>query len=85
MIEQMSPQTYRALRRAVELGRWPDGSRLTRQQREDALQAVIAWDARHQEETDRVGYIDRGHKEGERCEEPEAAPLRWLDRGAQDG
>ncbi len=75
MIDNLSPAMYRSLRRAVELGKWPDGSRLTPEQRESALQAVIAWGERHLDETDRVGYIDRGHKSGQTCDEP--VPLNW--------
>jgi len=77
MIDAMSPATYRSLRRAVELGRWPDGSRLTPEQRANALQALIAWGERHLDETERVGFIDRGHKAGETCDSP--APLKWED------
>ncbi len=77
MIDAMSPATYRSLRRAVELGRWPDGSRLTPEQRANALQALIAWGERHLDESERVGFIDRGHKAGGSCDGP--APLKWED------
>jgi len=77
MIETLSPEVYESLKRAVELGRWPDGRRLTPGQREDALQALIAWGERHLPETERVGYIDKGHKAGDRCGEPVETPLNW--------
>jgi uncharacterized protein YeaC (DUF1315 family) len=77
MIDTLSPAMYRSLRRAVELGKWPDGSRLTPEQRENALQAVIAWGERHLDENERVGFIDRGHKAGETCEDP--VPLNWKE------
>ncbi len=83
MIDALSPELYRSLRRAVELGRWPDGSRLTPEQREHAMQAIIAWGERHLGETERVGYIDRGHKAGETCDDPAAEPLAW--KGSSDG
>jgi uncharacterized protein YeaC (DUF1315 family) len=76
-IQAIPPDTYRRLRRAVELGRWPDGKPLTRAQRESAMQAVIAWGALYLDEGERVGYIDRGHKAGETCEEPQDTPLSW--------
>ena len=80
MIESLTPELYRSLRRAVELGRWPDGSRLTPEQREHAMQAIIAWGERHLDATERVGYIDRGRKAGDTCGEPEATPLNWQER-----
>lgn len=78
MIDTMSPETYRKLKRAVELGKWPDGSDLTAQQRQNALQAVIAWGQQHLPAAERVGYIDKGRKAG-RGEEAGATPLAWKD------
>ena len=79
MIDSMSPEIYRSLKRAVEVGKWPDGQRLTREQRENALQAIIAWGERHLSETERVGYIDKGHKDGETCDDPVEMPLSWKE------
>lgn len=81
MIRDMSPDVYARLKRAVELGKWPDGSVLTASQREDALQAVIAWDALHLQENERVGFIDRGRKGGDNCEDTAASTLKWLQGG----
>jgi uncharacterized protein YeaC (DUF1315 family) len=78
LIATMTPEMYRRLRLAVELGKWPDGQVLTPEQRENALQAVIAWGERHLPEEQRVGYIDRGHKDGDSCDDPEETPLNWI-------
>ena len=80
MIESLTPELYRSLKRAVEVGRWPDGSRLTPEQREHAMQAIIAWGERHLDATERVGYIDKGRKAGDTCGEPEEMPLNWQER-----
>ena len=77
MIATMTAETYRSLRRAVELGKWPDGKSLTPEQRENAMQAVIAWGEKHLEVPQRVGYIDKGHKEGDNCDDPAETPLNW--------
>ena len=77
MIEAMTPEVYQSLRRAVELGKWPDGRPVTREQREHAMQAIIAWGETHLEATERVGYIDKGHKAGEACDVPRETPLNW--------
>ncbi len=79
MIEQMSPHLYQTLKRSVELGKWPDGSPVSPQQRADALQAMIAWGAKHLPENERVGYIDKGHKSGGSCDSPADEPLSWKD------
>jgi uncharacterized protein YeaC (DUF1315 family) len=84
ILQIMTPEVHEGLRSAVETGRWPDGARLSREQRELCMQAVIAWDARHLPPEDRVGHIDRGSKaEGELCDdggEPEVIRI-IRDRG----
>lgn len=77
MIESMTPQIYESLRRAVELGKWPDGRKVTPEQRESAMQAIIAWGEQHLDPTDRVGFIDKGHKSGDSCDDPTETPLNW--------
>lgn len=75
-IDRLDPALVEGLRRAVETGRWPDGRALTPQQRRDSLQAVIAWEARHLPQAQRVGFIERRKGGGER---QGPAPLRWAD------
>ena len=77
MIETMSPEVYSRLKRSVELGKWPDGRALTAAQRENALQAVIAWDRLHLEASEQTGFIDKGRKAGSSCDDPGVAPLNW--------
>lgn len=83
MIASITPETYEALKRAVELGKWHDGTRLTPEQRAHCLQAVIAYGERNLPEHERVGYIDRGSKqEGEVCGDDhhhdDEQPVRFL-------
>ncbi|EEF23830.1 conserved hypothetical protein [Ricinus communis] len=86
LIANITPDVHASLKRAVEIGRWPDGRRLTDEQRALCMEAVIAYEAAHVGETDRVGYIDRGSKaEGEVCgdddhdhaDHHEPQPLQW--------
>ncbi|WP_373081247.1 YeaC family protein [Zhongshania sp.] len=68
LVDNITPAIYEGLKRAVEIGKWPDGRVLTVEQREHCMAGVIAYDLKTQHETDRVGYIDRGKKaEGELC------------------
>ena len=79
LIENMTPEIYRSLKRSVEIGKWPDGRPVTPQQRSDALQAVIAWGKLHLPENERVGYIDKGHKAGDSCDDPQQTTLKWQE------
>ena len=84
IINAMTPEIYQNLKRAVEIGKWPDGRVLTAEQRELSMQAVIVYEAKFVEEKERTGYIDRGSKEeGEMCDDDKHehdAPqsLKWL-------
>ncbi|GAA4647956.1 YeaC family protein [Kistimonas scapharcae] len=72
LIKTMTSETVANLRRAVELGKWPDGRKLTPEQRESSLQAVIAWERHHLPECERTGYMAqacRSHKNETSSEE----------------
>lgn len=72
MIASVTPEVYERLQRAVELGKWADGTRLSPEQREKCMQAVIAYGEKMLSEDQRVGFIDRGPKqEGEVCGDDE--------------
>ena len=43
MIDNMSPEVYGRLKQAVELGKWPNGVKLTPEQTELCMQAVITY------------------------------------------
>jgi len=77
LIEDMTPEIYRSLKRSVEIGKWPDGRPVNPQQRQAALQAVIAWGKLHLPDNEQVGYIDKGHKAGDVCDDPVETPLKW--------
>lgn len=69
LIERLDPNVYQSLRQSVELGKWPDGRKLTPQQREISLEAIIYYENLHNiPEQGRVGYLDRGSKAGTECD-----------------
>ncbi|GIX29540.1 MAG: hypothetical protein KatS3mg124_0012 [Porticoccaceae bacterium] len=73
---QLPEEVYEGLVRAVELGKWPDGTRLTAEQRALCLQAVIAYDHRHKPPEARIGYLPGGCPGGG---EPQASPAPAAD------
>jgi len=60
IVATMSPEIRENLSRAIEIGRWPDGSKLTEQQKSSSLQAVIAWDSYYGEKTDEPFRVQKG-------------------------
>ena len=57
LVNSITPDIYDRLKRAVEIGKWDNGQMLSKEQREQCLQAIIAYDDMHKSESDRVGYI----------------------------
>jgi uncharacterized protein YeaC (DUF1315 family) len=87
LVKQLSPELVQQLRRAIEIGKWPDGRRVTDEQRANCMEAVLHWEMLHLPEESRTGYIDRGEKkEGDVCDSHEhqaetdaEALLNWVD------
>lgn len=83
LISTMSPDIYTSLKRAVEIGKWPDGRQLTVEQKELCMEAVLNYEQLYVSEDERVGFIDKGSKdEGEMCDDTSTAgddesPLKW--------
>ncbi|WP_369809212.1 YeaC family protein [Oceanicoccus sp. KOV_DT_Chl] len=84
LINNLTPDIHASLKKAIEIGKWPDGKALTQEQKELCMEAVINYEQRFLPEEQRVGYIDRGSKaEGEQCGDdasPDAdadTPLKW--------
>lgn len=57
LVDSMTEEVWRNMRRAVETGRWPDGRPVEPGQRELCLEAIITWEARHLPEDQRTGYM----------------------------
>ena len=76
-VRQMDREVYERLVDSLTTGRWPDGRALTEAQRQHAMRAVIAWGELHLPAEARVGFIDKGLKADEVCDEPE--PIAWKE------
>ena len=76
-VQQMDRQVYEQLLESLSTGRWPDGRALTETQRQHAMRAVITWGEIHLSPEERIGFIDKGAKAGDACDDPE--PLTWSE------
>ena len=57
MIQNITPDIYLNLKQSLEIGKWPDGRKLTDEQKELTMQAMIAWEIQNLPEEERTGYI----------------------------
>lgn len=57
IIAQLTPDIYQELKQVVASGKWLDGRKLTNEQKELSLQAMIAYESHHVDETSHTGVI----------------------------
>ena len=57
LIDSLTPDLVARFSEAVETGKWPDGSALSDEQRENCMQAIMLYNARHNQ-TDQPFTID---------------------------
>ncbi|KZX81332.1 hypothetical protein A3715_07295 [Oleiphilus sp. HI0009] len=77
--KQLDPELYERFKKALELGKWPDGRTLTKEQKEICLQTVIVYEDAHDiPEKDRVGYVDTTKKKKKGDDPSDEVPLRVL-------
>ncbi len=81
LINAITPEAYENLRNAVAIGKWPDGRVVSPEQKENCMQAIIAYERKHVPLEERTGYVppkSHSHCGGEgEISEPEDKPLKW--------
>ena len=56
----LTENVYQNLKQSLQLGKWPDGKPLSREQKEICMDAIITYElANDIPEGERVGYLDR--------------------------
>ena len=59
ILASLTPEVVEKFRVAIELGKWPDGRRLTVEQRETCMQSVMVGEHEHLPPAERTGYIHK--------------------------
>ena len=62
LLQSMTQEVRDNLATAVEIGKWPDGTTLTEEQRGNAMQAVMLWDSQNGQEEDEPFKVLKGGK-----------------------
>ena len=57
LIQRITPDTYKTLMLAMEIGKWADGTKMTQEQKELTMQAMILWEQANLPEEERTGYM----------------------------
>ncbi|MRI35276.1 DUF1315 domain-containing protein [Endozoicomonas sp. OPT23] len=82
LLKQITPEIYSVMKESLELSRWPNGDKITPEQRDNTLQALIAWEHDNLPEEERIGYMPVSCKSSSKDaaseqKEPEATLLRF--------
>ncbi len=81
LLKSITPVIYNSLKRAIELSKWPNGQRLTKEQKELCMQAIISYEHKNLEVVAHTGYIPP--KPHEHCADdvtPDVEkPLTWVN------
>ncbi len=79
LIKAIDPETYEKLKRAIEIGKWPDGRSLSEEQKELTMQAIIAYEIENNiEDSQRTGFVDTGDSACHSDEgHLEPKPIKW--------
>jgi uncharacterized protein YeaC (DUF1315 family) len=56
LLSSITPDIYQNLKLAVEIGKWPDGNKLSSEQRQLCMQAVIAYEHKNLPPEEPVTY-----------------------------
>lgn len=73
ILSALTPEIVEKFRQAISLGKWEDGRKLTEEQRQTCMQAVMVWEHEYLPVTERTGYIHKpkdkqGNTIGEECD-----------------
>lgn len=63
ILHNLTPEIVAKFRTAIEIGKWENGVRLTPQQMQTCMQAVMIWEHEYLPVEDRVGYIHKPIKD----------------------
>ena len=76
LVESLTPEMVQDLKRAIELGKFPDGRMVTEAQRELMLEAVILYDVAKLPEDERTGFIQQKKAPGILDSVPDLIPSK---------
>lgn len=78
LLSSLTPDIYQRFKRAVELGKWPDGRKLTAEQRQLCMEAMIVYEHKNLPPEAHTGYIPPKPAGACAADDAEAeAPLKW--------
>ena len=57
LISQLTPEIYLSLKTAIEIGKWPDGRVLTKDQKVSCMEAILCYQSMKLDSQQHSGYM----------------------------
>ena len=57
LISQLTPEVYQSLKTAIEIGKWPDGRVLTKDQKASCMEAILCYQSIKLDSQQHSGYM----------------------------
>lgn len=72
ILSALTPEIVAKFKSAIEIGKWENGDKLTPEQRQTCMQAVMVWEHEYLPVHERTGYLEKpkekGKTVGEACD-----------------
>lgn len=87
LLNSITPDIYRSLKTAVEISKWPDGNKVSAEQRQLCMQAIIAYEHKHLPPEQHSGYIPpephtycgSDHEHEHEHDQQQEKPIKWVE------
>jgi uncharacterized protein YeaC (DUF1315 family) len=88
LLSTITPEIYQSMKKSIELGKWPDGRKLTKEQKALCMEAIIYFENKSgMPVSERTGYLDNKKMEKSTCSkdkkaqpaQPEETPVQVLN------
>lgn len=64
ILSALTPEIVAKFKSAIEIGKWENGDKLTPEQRQTCMQAVMVWEHEYLPVHERTGYLEKPKKDG---------------------
>ncbi|MCP5207081.1 MAG: DUF1315 family protein [Hahellaceae bacterium] len=85
LLSSITPEIYQNLKTSVELGRWPDGRKLTKEQKALCMEAMIYFENKSgMDEPSKTGYLEFTKEKTSPCSnDSKNNPVQYVEVSAK--
>ena len=78
LVSKMDAQMYQVIKKAIELGKWPNGDLLDLELKKMCMQAMLVYEHQNHDDSEKTGFLsDQCQSKKEASVTPDEHPLKW--------